>query len=71
MLWICLALLALAGISAFVIGDSGSLAGWDGDTIAAVTASLALLIFVGSAIIPSYSGRVGRGVARFLRYGLE
>ncbi|MGI9523079.1 MAG: retropepsin-like aspartic protease family protein [Hyphomicrobiaceae bacterium] len=65
MLWICLALLAIAGIAAFVIGDAGSLAGWDGDTIAAVTASLALLIFVGSSIIPSYSGRVAGALRDF------
>ena len=65
MLWICLALLIIAGIAAFAAGDAGTIGGFDGDTIAAVTASLALLIFIGGSLIGSYQGRV-KGAARDL-----
>ena len=65
MLWICLALLIVAGIAAFAAGDAGTIGGFDGDTIAAVTASLALLIFIGSSVVGSYQGRI-KGAARDL-----
>lgn len=62
-LWICLALLLCAGIAAFAIGDTGSIAGLNGDTLAAVTASLALLIFLGGSLFAHYQGRLA-GAAR-------
>jgi len=65
MLWICLALLVFAAIAAFAIGDSGSLAGLSGDTIAAISASLALLIYIGGSALSSYGGRLS-GAARDL-----
>ncbi len=65
MLWICLALLGFAAIAAFAIGDGGSLGGLDGDMIAALSASLALLIYIGGSALSSYRGHF-TGAARDL-----
>lgn len=65
MLWICLALLALAAVAAFVAGDAGTIAGFSGGMIASVAASLALLIFLGGALLGDYRGRLS-GAARDL-----
>jgi len=46
MLWIILSLLGLAAVAALALGDSGTLGGLDGGTIAAFVSSLALLIFI-------------------------
>ncbi len=62
-LWICLLLLLGAGVAAFAIGDAGSIGGLSGDTIAAMTAALALLIFLGGSLFAHYQGRLA-GAAR-------
>ena len=65
MLWICLALLAFAAVAAVAIGDGSSLGGLTGDMIAAISASLALLIYIGGSALSSYGGRLS-GAARDL-----
>lgn len=56
MLWVLLAMLGGAALIAVAIGDAGSLGGFDGGTLAALIASLALLIFLAG---PFFSGRRG------------
>ena len=62
LLWITLLLLVLAGIAAVALGDSGTIGGLDGGTIASATALLALLIFLGSSLAGDYVGRLGKAV---------
>jgi aspartyl protease family protein len=71
LLWICLSLLVLGGIAAFVFQDAHTLGGLSGDTLAGVAAGLALLVFYVSAISSDYRGRI-RGMAKdfFLWAGL-
>ncbi|MCB1510137.1 MAG: TIGR02281 family clan AA aspartic protease [Hyphomicrobiaceae bacterium] len=63
--WICIVLLALGGIAAFVVGDSGSLGGLSGDTLAGLCASLALLIYLGSSLLGDYKDRIAGAVRDF------
>lgn len=68
-LWICLLLLALGGIAAFVLGDNGRIGGFGGDTIAAVAASLALLVYFSSSLVGDYRGRFGGAVRDLALWG--
>lgn len=63
--WICIVLLVLGGIAAFAIGDKGSLGGLSGDTLAGLSASLALLIFLGSSLLGDYKHRISGAVRDF------
>ncbi len=65
MLWICLALLLFAVLAAFAMGDSGTIGGFNGEMIAGIAASLALLIYIGSSALRHYQGRL-TGAARDL-----
>jgi aspartyl protease family protein len=65
MLWICLALLAIAANAALELGDTGTIAGMSGETIAIVVAMSAFLIYIASAAIAGYRGRL-TGAARDL-----
>jgi len=73
MLWICLALLAFAAIAAFAIGDAGTIAGFNGETIASIAAMLALLIYIGGSALSAYRGRLStasRDLAIWLGFAL-
>lgn len=61
-LWISLLLLVLAGIAAVALGDSGTIGGLDGGTIASGAALLAILVFLGSSLAGDYIGRLGKAV---------
>lgn len=60
MLWAMLLLLATAAVAAIVLGDQGTLGGLDGATLAALMASVALLIFIGAPLINEYRGRMSK-----------
>ena len=62
-LWVCLLLLLAGGVSAVVMGDGATVAGFTGDMIAGTAASLALLIFLGGSLLGDYRGRL-KGAAR-------
>ncbi|MEM7774484.1 MAG: TIGR02281 family clan AA aspartic protease [Pseudomonadota bacterium] len=65
LLWILLALLMSAAIGALVLGDGGTLGGFDGGMLASATALLALLIFLGSSLGRDYIGRAGQAMKDF------
>lgn len=60
--WIALLLLVIAGLALLLRTDAGSIAGFDASDFAIVTASVALLIFIGSSLAGSYRGRPGQAV---------
>lgn len=60
MLWFILAMLALAAVIAIALGDSGTLAGLDGSTLAALVASIALLIFIGGPFLAGQRGQLSK-----------
>jgi aspartyl protease family protein len=66
MLWVLLLLLAVGGIAAVVVGDSGTLGGLDGSMIAALVGSIALLIFIGAPLITDYRGQLSKGLRDLL-----
>jgi aspartyl protease family protein len=59
-LWIGLVLLALAGIALILRADQGDIAGFEPSTFAALTAGIALLIFMGASLAGAYRGRMGQ-----------
>lgn len=65
-LWIGLVLLAIAGIALVLRADQGDIAGLEPSTFAALTAGVALLIFLGSSLGGSYRGRMGQAVKDLL-----
>lgn len=64
-LWIGLVLLALAGIALVLRADQGDIAGLEPSTFAALTAGIALLIFLGASLAGSYRGRLGQAAKDF------
>ncbi|MGF1651147.1 MAG: TIGR02281 family clan AA aspartic protease [Hyphomicrobiaceae bacterium] len=56
--WIGLLVLLIGVTAALIAGDTSSIGGIGGDTIAGITAAVALLIIVGSGVLGSYSGRM-------------
>jgi aspartyl protease family protein len=66
MLWIVLLLLALGGIAAVAVGDTGSLAGMSGGMIAALVASIALLIFIGGQMFTGQRGQISKNLKDLL-----
>ena len=62
MLRVLLIVLVLGGVIAVVVGDSGSMAGIDGGTIAALVASICLLIFIGYPLLANYAGGLPKAV---------
>lgn len=61
MLWLLLALLALAGIIATVSGDAGSIFGLDTTVLVPALVSATLLLFMGSSLLSGYRGRLAQG----------
>jgi aspartyl protease family protein len=68
--WVALTLLVIAGLALLLRGDAGSIAGFDPSDFAIATASIALLIFLGSSIAGSYRGRAGQAVRDLLTWSL-
>ena len=68
--WIGLAMLVAAGIVLFVRHDSGTIAGFDNADFAAITAALALLIFIGVPMLKSYRGGFSGVVRDAVFWGL-
>ncbi|HEX5958450.1 MAG TPA: TIGR02281 family clan AA aspartic protease [Hyphomicrobiaceae bacterium] len=68
--WIVLLLLVIAGLALMLRGEAGLIAGFDPNDFAVVVASVALLIFIGSAIAGSYRGRAGQAVRDLLTWTL-
>lgn len=54
--WIALGLLIVAGIVLVVRHDAGTIAGFDNADFAGIVASLALIIFLGGAMLRNYRG---------------
>ena len=67
-LWIGLVLLALAGIALVLRGDQGDIAGLEPGAFAALTAGIALLIFMGVSLAGAYRGRLGQAAKDFLTW---
>jgi len=68
-LWVCLTLLLLGGISAVAIGNTAAVMGLTGDMIAGIAASLALLIFLGSSILGDYRGHLTTAARDMIIWG--
>ena len=60
--WLGLLLLIIAALVLLLRGDAGSIAGLDTGEFAALTAGVALLIFIGIPALRSYQGRIAQGV---------
>ena len=66
MLWVILGMLGLAAVIAVSLGDAGSLGGFDGGTLAALIASVALLIFVAGPFLSGQRGQLSKNLKDFL-----
>jgi aspartyl protease family protein len=67
--WIALGLLCAAAVALIVSHDAGSVAGFSNEAFARLVAGLALVIFLGSALLGAYRGRIGnaaRDIAAWL-----
>jgi len=60
--WLGLLLLIIAALVLLLHGDAGSIAGLDSGEFAALTAGVALLIFIGIPALRSYRGRLAQGL---------
>ena len=60
--WISFLLLILVGSIIVARGEGDSIAGYDVRDVVAVTAGIAMLLFVGSALSGSYRGRIGQAL---------
>lgn len=60
--WIALSMLIVAGLALVLRHDAGTVAGFDATDFAAITASLALLIYLGFPLLRRYSGRYAAAV---------
>lgn len=67
-LWIGLVLLALAGIALVLRGDQGDIVGLEPSVFAALTAGIALMIFMGVSLAGAYRGRLSQAVKDFLAW---
>jgi len=65
-LWTGLVLLVLAGIALVLRADQGDIAGFEPSTFAALTAGIALLIFIGASLASAYRGRPGQAAKDLL-----
>jgi len=68
--WIALLLLVVAGLALLLRTDAGTIAGFDASDFAIVVGSVALLIFIGSAVAGSYRGRAGQAARDMLAWAL-
>jgi aspartyl protease family protein len=68
--WIALLLLVVAALTLLLGADAGSIAGFQPSDFAMVVASVALLIFIGSALIGGYRGRAGHAFRDFVSWVL-
>jgi len=66
MLWLILAMLGLAAVVAVSLGDSGTLGGMDGGTLAALISSIALLIFIASPFLAGQRGQLSKSLKDLL-----
>ncbi|MFT7575827.1 MAG: aspartyl protease family protein [Alphaproteobacteria bacterium] len=66
MLWLILAMLGLAAVIAVALGDSGTLVGLDGGTLAALIASVALLIFIAGPFLTGQRGQLSKNLKDLL-----
>jgi aspartyl protease family protein len=68
--WIALLLLVVAGLALLLRADAGTIAGFDPSDFAIAVGSVALLIFIGSAVAGSYRGRAGQAARDVLAWSL-
>ncbi|MBU2533996.1 MAG: TIGR02281 family clan AA aspartic protease, partial [Alphaproteobacteria bacterium] len=61
-----LLVLALGGLAALALGDTGTLGGFDGGTIVALVASVALLIFIAGPFLSGRRGSLAKGTRDLL-----
>src|SRR5262245_13069908 len=66
--WIALLLLVVAGLALILRADAGTIAGFDASDFAVAVGTVALLIFIGSALAGSYRGRAGHAARDFLAW---
>ncbi len=59
-LWILLAVLGGAIVTAFLTGDEGTVAGLDGNQLASFAIAATLLVFVGGGLLRGYGGQYGQ-----------
>jgi len=67
--WIALGVLCAAAVALIVSHDAGAIAGFSNDAFARLVAGLALVVFIGSALLGAYRGRIGtaaRDIAAWL-----
>lgn len=60
--WLALGLLVVSGLILVLYHDQGSIGGMDSSNFAALMASLALLIWLGSSVLRDYSGQYGKAI---------
>lgn len=68
--WIALLLLVAAGLALLLRPDASGIAGFEPTDFAIIAGSVALLIFIGSAVAGSYRGRAGQAVRDMLAWVL-
>jgi len=67
--WIALGVLCAAAVALIVSHDAGAVAGFSNEAFARLVAGLALVVFLGSALLGAYRGRIGtaaRDIAAWL-----
>ncbi len=67
--WIALGVLCAAAVALIVTHDAGTVAGFSNEAFARLVAGLALVVFLGSALLGAYRGRIGtaaRDIAAWL-----
>lgn len=67
--WIALGVLCAAAVALIVSHDAGSIAGFSNEAFARLVAGLALVVFLGGALLGAYRGRIGsaaRDIAAWL-----
>ncbi len=67
--WVALGVLCAAAVALIVSHDAGSIAGFSNEAFARLVAGLALVVFIGSALLGAYRGRIGtaaRDIAAWL-----
>jgi aspartyl protease family protein len=62
MLWALLTLLGVAALAAILLGDAGSLGGYDGGTIVAFVTLASVLIFVGGGVWAEQRGQLSKSL---------
>jgi len=68
--WIALLLLVIAGLALLLWSDAGTIAGFDASDFAIAAGSVALLIFIGSAVASSYRSRAGQAARDMLTWAV-